>query len=94
MLIGSYAGAIWSSVGMSCLVSGVFAGMLQSKGEEILLGYIFLLFILGPAITGLSLAVAAKRPRRSNPAGVWIAIVWNSILVGCFILLTIIGMMS
>lgn len=92
-VVGSFVAAIWSTVGMSCLVAGAFAGLAEDKSFQMILGFIFLIFILGPAIAGLGLAISAKRPRRASPSSLWIALVWNSILVGSFVLLMIIGQM-
>lgn len=93
LVIGSFVAAAWSTVGMSCLIAGAFAGMADNRGTEMILGFVFLFFILGPAIAGLGMAIGAKRPRRASPSSLWIALVWNSILVGSFVLLMIIGQM-
>jgi hypothetical protein len=93
-LIGSYAAAIWSTVGLACLVSGAFGGVAQTKADEMVLGWVLLLFVLVPAVVGLALASSAKRQRATNPPSLWIALVWNSIIIGCFLLLTIIGLMN
>jgi hypothetical protein len=94
LLIWSYVAAIWSTVGLAALVSGVFGGMAHTPADQQMLGIILMIFVLAPAIAGLSLAAAAKRPRQSNPPSLWIALIWNSIIVGCFVLLTIIGLFS
>ena len=91
-LIWSYVLAIWATIGMACLVSGALSGLASNKEDTAALGYILLFFVLGPAITGLSLGVTAKSSRMGNPASLWIAIIWNAILVASFVLLMIIGL--
>jgi hypothetical protein len=91
-LIGSFALAAWTTIGMVCLVSGAMSGLASSKEDKAALGYALLLFVLGPAITGLSLGVCAKHSRMGNPPSIWIAITWNAILVASFVILMLIGL--
>jgi hypothetical protein len=91
-LIASLVLGAWSTFGMACLVSGAMSGWAKSKEETAALGWALLLFVLGPAITGLSLGVCAKHSRMANPPFVWIAITWNAILVASFVVLTLIGL--
>jgi hypothetical protein len=91
MLIASYALAVWSTVGMAALFAGVFGGMVQSEADQQGLGLILLLFVLGPAIVGMALGLSTKDRRLANPPVLWIAIVWNTIIVGSFLLLVVIG---
>lgn len=90
-LIAAYALAVWSTVGMTCLVSGALSGIAESEQEQVALGWVLLLSVLGPALTGLSLGITSKRRHEPNPASLWIAIVWNAILVTCFVVLMLIG---
>ena len=92
LVIFSFVLAIWATAGMTCLLCGVFAGMARTKADQSLLGIVLMLFVLAPAVAGLTLAVTAKERRLSNPPSIWIATAWNGILVGCFILLTIYGL--
>jgi len=91
-MIWSYVLAAWSTVGMTCLVSGAMSGLARTKEDRTALGWILIIFVLGPAITGLSLGVTAKRKQGSNPAPLWIAIVWNAVLVASYVVLTLIGL--
>ena len=91
-LIAAYLMAAWSTFGMVCVVSGALSGFADSKEAESFLGVLFLIFVLGPAITGLALGVSTRRKQAANPATVWIAIIWNAILVASFVLLMIIGL--
>ncbi len=91
-MIWSYVLATWSTVGMTCLVSGAMSGMARTKEDQTALGWVLIIFVLGPAITGLSLGVTAKRKQASNPATLWIAIIWNAVLVASYVVLTLIGL--
>jgi quinol-cytochrome oxidoreductase complex cytochrome b subunit len=68
------------------------SGFAQSAANEAVLGWVLLLFVLGPALTGLCLGLTARRKQAVNPATLWIAIVWNAILVASFVVLTLIGL--
>jgi hypothetical protein len=91
-MVWSFVLAAWSTVGMTCLVSGATSGMVRSKEDQEVLGWVLLIFVLGPAVTGLSLGLSAKRKQVGNPAWLWIAIVWNAILVASFVVLMVIGL--
>ena len=77
---------------MTCLVSGAFSGLATSKEDAAALGYARLFFVLAPGITGLALGISAKHARLGNPPAIWIAIVWNAILIASFIVLDVIGL--
>ena len=55
---------------------------------------VLMLFVLFPAIAGLGLGISAKDRRLATPPWVWMAIIWNALLVGSFVLLMIIGLLS
>jgi len=92
LMVWSYVLAAWSTVGMTCLMSGAMSGIARTKEDQTALGLVLLVFVLGPAITGLSLGVTAKRKQGGNPAPLWIAIIWNAILVASFVLIMVIGL--
>lgn len=94
LLIGSLALALWTTVGMTCLLCGAFAAMVQSNAEQEALGMVLMLFVLFPAVVGLGLGISVKDRRLANPPSIWIAIIWNAIMVGSFVLLMIIGILS
>jgi hypothetical protein len=91
LLIWSFVLAIWSTIGMTCLFAGVFAGAAQSKQATQMLGLVLIGFVLFPSAMGFALGLTAKDRRMTNPPSIWIATVWNAILMGSFLLLTIIG---
>jgi hypothetical protein len=91
-MIWSFVLAAWSTVGMTCLLSGAMRGMARTKEDQTVLGWVLIIFVLGPTLTGLSLGLSAKRKKTSNPAALWIAIIWNAVLVASYVLLTLIGL--
>lgn len=92
LLIGSFALAAWSTVGMVAVFAGAFAGMARDKAGEQVLGTLMMLFVLGPAIVGTALGVGAMDRRLATPPLLWIATIWNAIILASFVLLMIIGM--
>jgi hypothetical protein len=94
LLIGAYALAVWSTLGMAVVLSGALAGILQTKEGEQLLGVAFSLFVLFPSIIGLARGFSAMDKRLTNGPAIWIAIVWNGIILAAFILLSVIGTFS
>jgi len=92
LMFGSFALAAWSTLGMVALFAGAFAGFGRDKAAEEAVGVVLMLFVLAPAIVGTALGVGAMDRRLSTPPTLWIATIWNAIIVGCFVLLMIIGM--
>jgi hypothetical protein len=94
MLIGSYALALWCTLVMGALLSGAFARSVKTKADQQALGLLLTLLLLGPSITGLALGVGTMDRRLHNTMAMWIAAIWNGMILAGFILLMIIGLMS
>lgn len=90
-VIGSFVAAAVGTLGTALLMTGALAETNTSKEAEAALGYAFMFLVLVPGIVGLSLAFSAKAQRGANPISLWIALIWNSIIIGGFLLLCIIG---
>jgi hypothetical protein len=90
-MIGSFLLAVIATAGMALMMSGVFAQMGRSKEGEAALGYIFMLFGLLPALIGMALGFTAIDRRLANPLSLWIATIWNVVILACFLLLVIVG---
>jgi hypothetical protein len=90
MLIWAYALAVWSTLGMAFLFSGALAGSKDGEAIANLLG--FGIFI--PSIVGTSLGCGALDRRLNNPMSLWIAAIWNGILLAIYLILIFIGMSS
>jgi hypothetical protein len=93
LLIGSFAAALWCSVLMVALMAGAFASFAGTKEGEQMMGVILTLILLAPSIVGLSLGLSAMDRRLFNPPVVWIAIIWNAIVLGGFVLLCAVGIL-
>jgi hypothetical protein len=91
-LIGSYACAVWCSVIMAALLGGVFAKMGATKEGEEAVGLLLFLFLLAPGITGVALSVGSMDRRLPNPLAIWVAAIWNGLLLAVFFLLMIVGL--
>lgn len=94
MLIGSFALALWCTVVLGALMSGMFQGMVKTKADEQLFGYVLFIILLGPSIAGLSLGLSSMDRRMSNKIPMWIATIWNGMILAGFVLLVIVGLMK
>ena len=94
MLIASFVLAMWCTLVMAAIVSGAFREMGRYAGSRAVLGWLLTLILLIPAITGTSLGVSSMDRRLTNTIAMWIATIWNGLILGAFILLMIIGMMK
>lgn len=86
--------AVWCTLIMALLVTGAFAGMVRTKDDEQAFGVLLILILLGPSIVGLAMGVGVMDRRLPNTIAMWIAVVWNGLILGGFILLMIIGTMK
>lgn len=90
----SFILAIGSTVGF--IVATVIAGM-RNTGTEVdaqMIGVLFSVFVLVPSICGLGIGLGAIDRRYSNPGSLWAAVIWNGIVLGGFLLLSVIGLMQ
>jgi len=94
LLAGSYALAIFATVGMGCVMGGLFAKMGRTAGDEAVIGYLFTLLVLIPALIGMVLGFSAIDRRLATPIYVWIGTIWNIVIVVIFIALAVIGTAS
>lgn len=63
----------------------------QSKGMDMVIGLFFIIFALAPAIVGLSLGTSSRSRHQKKPVSLWIALIWNGILIGLYLILVIVG---
>ena len=89
-LIWSYILAGWSTLASVFFLSGVAAEGMGSEADAEVLGIAMTFLLLVPALIGLALGCSAME-RQSKPVSVWVATIWNGIIVGLFILLCIVG---
>ncbi len=87
----SFGLAVGATVGMVLVFAGVFQGKARSAAEVEALGGLLMLMILVPAIVGISLGLGATDRRLANPLSLRVAVIWNGLLIGAFLLLCIVG---
>jgi hypothetical protein len=83
--------AIWSTLGLAILMSGALASLMQTKGDQEIIGTIVGFLVLIPTLVGSGLGVSCLDRRLGNPALVWVAAVWNGVLLAAMVLLMVIG---
>ncbi len=90
-LIASFAIAVWCTVGMGMLLAGTFTGYVKTPGDRQVLGVLLSLTLLLPSIVGLALGLGSIDRRLANPQALWIATIWNGLILAAFLLLCVIG---
>ncbi|MBC8009755.1 MAG: hypothetical protein H7067_06635 [Burkholderiales bacterium] len=86
--------AVWCTTGLAALLGGVFASAVQTPGDEMVLGSLLMIVVLVPAVIGLSIGMSTINRRLVNPPILWVATIWNALVVGAFVILSVIGAMS
>ena len=94
MLIGSFALAVWCTLVMGAMMAGAFRSMVTDKVSEQAFGLLLMFILVIPSIIGLALGVSSMDRRLPNTIAMWIATVWNGLILGGFILLMIIGILK
>jgi hypothetical protein len=85
-LVGiAFALAIWATIGTALL----FTGAASEAGEA---GAMVLGILVGmPAIIGGGVGIACFERRLGNPPVVWVAAIWNIVLLVLMVILSIVG---
>jgi len=91
-LIGSFALGVWCTLVMAALLAGAFKGMTKNKADEEAFGILLMFLLLAPSIIGVALGVSSMDRRLPNSIAMWIATIWNGMILGGFLLLMIIGL--
>jgi hypothetical protein len=73
------------------LLTGALQKFLGASGENAVAYSIIGYIVLMPGVVGLAFSVGSMDRRLVNSTGLKVAAVWNSILMGMYIILTIIG---
>jgi hypothetical protein len=91
MLAWSFGLAVWATCGLALALTGALADFDDLPGAaqalELVIG--FVVFI--PSMIGTALSVSTLDRRLSNPGVLWVAVVWNGLLLAAFLLLSIVG---
>jgi hypothetical protein len=91
MLFGSYALGVWCTAMFAGILGGAFRE--AARQSQTAVGIVFIILLLLPATFGLGLGAGAKG-RHAGSVGVWVAILWNLLIIGAFIMLAVIGSLS
>jgi len=91
MLIASFVLASVATLGLlAVFVMGAVVGA-DSEETAAAVGGAFLLFCFLPSVVGLGLGVSAMEKNVATPTSVWVASIWNGLLLGVFLLMSILG---
>lgn len=92
---------IWSFVCAAAGTLGFVASLgyaatvgVETEAEQNALGVVMMLVVLVPSIAGVGVGLGAIDRRYRNPPSLWAATIWNGVLLGIFVLMTIIGNFS
>ncbi len=91
MLIGLGL-AVYSSIALLLLLTGAFHSMFGATGEDDGVNMVIGYAILFPTIGGVAVSFSSVDRRLRNSGGIWTAVIWNCVLLGIFMLLTVIGL--
>ncbi len=87
LVVWSLVMAGWATLATVVLMSGALEGEMPEEAAELVVG----LMILVPCVIGSGLAVGSLDRREGNPPLVWVTVVWNGVVCGAWLLLTVIG---
>jgi len=77
---------------MAALLAGAFKGMARNKEDQEAFGMLLMLLLLVPSIIGVALGVSSMDRRLPNSIAMWIATIWNGMILAGFLLLMIVGL--
>jgi hypothetical protein len=90
-LILAYILAVWTTLGLALLFAGALAGMVKTNADEESFGTVFAVIVYLPALAGLGLSVSSIDRKLGTPPVVWGAVIWNLVIFGVLVILTIVG---
>lgn len=94
-LVGwSFALAIWCTLGLVVLLSGALAEAAAGREGQEVVGVVVSIFVFIPSLVGTALSISALDRRLSNPPVIWVAIVWNVLVLAVLLLLTVVGVFA
>ena len=91
-LTWAYVLAVWGTLGIAVLLSGVLASTVETQDDVQALGLAVMIFIFAPAVAGAAVGFSSVNRRLTNPPVVWVAAIWNGIILAILLLLTIVGL--
>ena len=90
-MIGSFVLGAIATAGLAAVMGGALKGMVQSRDDLQAVGVVVMIIVLLPSLAGMGLGFTAIDRRQSNPMLLWIATIWNLVIVGGFLILCLIG---
>ena len=78
---------------LAFIVMIIAAGMNAGANQE-MLGVMFMLLVFVPSVSGFGIGLGAVDRRFANPGTLWAAVIWNGVILGGFLLLTVVGLMQ
>jgi hypothetical protein len=93
-LVISYVLAALATLGFAVILSGLLGGLITSKADTEALGVAMMLVILVPALVGGALSIGCFDRKLTNSPAIWVSAIWNALIVFCFVLLEIVGLVN
>lgn len=94
-MIWSYVCAAGATIGfVVTMIAAVNLARQHKQVEQQTLGVAMMLVVFVPAAVGIGVGLGAIDRRLVNPLSLKIATVWNGLILGAFLLLSIVGAMS
>jgi len=81
-------------VGTALVLSGAFANSVTNQSDLEAFGMAVGYLVMIPALIGCALGFACLDKRLGNPPVVIVAAIWNTILLGLWLVMTVIGLTS
>ena len=94
MLFASFALALWSTLMQSAVSAGFFRNMVHDRSDLQLLGLMLIAFLVVPSAIGLSLGLGCLDRRYTITPAMWVATIWNGLILGGFLLLRIVQVIA
>jgi hypothetical protein len=90
MIIGSYVAAAFATL-MLIGLFGMFA-VITGDTVQTAASTIISVLLLGSAITGVALGFGAIHKGLKNPFSIWVAAIWNLVMLLIYFIISIIGL--
>jgi hypothetical protein len=92
LIIASFVAALFSTIAWTA----IFSIIRNARDREAVgaLGILILLFVPLPSMIGLALGVCTMERRLPNGVGMWLATVWNGLILGSFLLVFVLGLIK
>ena len=91
LIIAAYVFAVWNTLGLAVLMSGLLRGLAASQGGAALIGLVFFCLLLIPSVVGAAIGFSCFDPRLRNPPSIWGAMIWNALLLLIYVALIAVG---